>query len=311
MKEVHLQKKTGGGRMKHLASLIFTIAIIFSSPVSSFAAEQQKEILIGLIPEMNVFRQQERFRPLMAYLARKTGVKVNITILSRYGNVIEKFASERMDGAFFGSFTGALAIEKLGVEPIARPVNLDGGSTYQGYIFVRRDSGIKDVKDMRGKKMAFVEKATTAGFVFPVAYLKQNGVPDFKKYFSEYYFAGSHDASIHAVLDRKADIGAAKHSIYDRLRKAEPRVDKELVILAQSSKVPSNGLCVRKGLDKNIIGKLKEALLNIDKDPEGKAVLEKFGAIKFIPTTVADYRPVFDLANDAGIDIRNYNYRNK
>jgi phosphonate transport system substrate-binding protein len=216
-----------------------------------------------------------------------------------------------MDGAFFGSFTGALAIEKLGVEPIARPVNLDGSSTYHGYLFVRRDSGINDMKDMKGKKMAFVEKATTAGFIFPVAYLKQNGVPDFKKYFSEYYFAGSHDAAIYAVLDRKADIGAAKHSIYDRLRKVEPRVDKELVVLEESAKVPSNGLCVRKGLEKDIIRKLKEALLNIDKDPEGKAVLEHFGAIKFIATTVADYRPVFDLANTAGIDIKKYNYRNK
>ena len=48
-----------------------------------------------------------------------------------------------MDGSFFGSFTGAMAIEKLGVEPIARPVNLDGTSTYKGYIFVRKDSGIK------------------------------------------------------------------------------------------------------------------------------------------------------------------------
>jgi hypothetical protein len=31
-----------------------------------FAGEQQKELLIGLIPEMNVFKQQERFRPLLA-----------------------------------------------------------------------------------------------------------------------------------------------------------------------------------------------------------------------------------------------------
>ena len=297
--------------MNSLARLIFSAAIIFLFSFSSVAWGQQKEILIGLIPEMNVFKQQERFKPLMAYLSRKTGVKVKITILSRYGNIIDSFVSEKMDGAFFGSFTGALAIEKLGVEPIARPVNLDGSSTYHGYLFVRRDSGIKGVKEMKGKKMVFVEKATTAGFIFPVAYLKQKGVYDFKKYFSEYYFAGSHDAAIHAVLDKKADVGAAKHSIYDRLRKVEPRVEKELVVLADSAKVPSNGLCVRKGLDKNLAARLKNALLNIDKDPEGKPVLESFGAIKFIGTTAADYTSVFDLAKDAGIDIRTYNYRNK
>jgi len=297
--------------MKQTFKIIFVAAFILLFPLKSFSQSPQKEILIGLIPEMNVFKQQERFKPLTEYLTKKTGVKVNITILSRYGNIIERFTSEKMDGAFFGSFTGALAIEKLGVDPIARPINLDGTSTYHGYLFVRKNSGIKNVKDMKGKKMAFVEKATTAGYIFPIAYLKENGVTDMKKYFSEYYFTGSHDAAIYAVLDKKADIGAAKHSIYDRVRKADPRVDKELTILAESAKVPSNGLCVRKGLDANIKKKLKEALLNIDKDPEGKIVLEKFGAIRFIETTVADYKPVFDLANKAGIDIKKYDYKNE
>ena len=297
--------------MKNLARLLIVGLVSSLFLFSSVARAQQKEILIGLIPEMNVFKQRERFKPLAEYLTKKTGVKVNLTILSRYGNIIERFTSEKMDGAFFGSFTGALAIQKLGVVPLARPMNLDRSTQYWGYLFVRKDSGIKSVSDMKGKKMAFVEKATTAGYVFPVAYFKEHGVKDVDKYFSDSFFAGSHDAAIYAVLDRKADVGAAKHSMYDRVRKADPRVDKELVILAESAKVPSNGLCVRKGLDKNIQKKLKEALLNIDKDPEGKIVLEKFGGIKFIETTVADYNPVFDIARKAGIDIKKYVYRNE
>ncbi|MFZ6017256.1 MAG: PhnD/SsuA/transferrin family substrate-binding protein [Nitrospirota bacterium] len=50
-----------------------------------------------------------------------------------------------------------------------------------------------------------------------------------------YYFTGSYDAAIYAVLDKKADVGAAKHSVYDRVRRNDPRVDKELLILAESS----------------------------------------------------------------------------
>ncbi len=291
-----------------LVVFILMLSLLWTSAAS---AQPQKEILIGLIPEMNVFKQQERFLPLTRYLSKKTGVKINITILSRYGNIIERFTSQKMDGAFFGSFTGALAIEKLGVEPLARPVNLDGGSTYHGYLFVRKDSGITGVPQMRGKKMAFVEKATTAGFIFPVAYLKQHGVSDYRSFFKEFYFSGSHDASIYAVLDKKADIGAAKHSIYDRVRKADPRIEKELVILAESAKVPSNGLCVRRGLDKTLKENLRDALLNIDKDPEGKEVLAKFGALKFIGTTKADYAVVSRLARDAGINMRTYKYRNE
>ncbi|MDA8082388.1 MAG: phosphate/phosphite/phosphonate ABC transporter substrate-binding protein [Nitrospiraceae bacterium] len=294
------------------SSVLVAFILMLSLLLASVAFGQpQKEILIGLIPEMNVFKQQERFLPLTQYLSKKTGVKINITILSRYGNIIERFTSQKMDGAFFGSFTGALAIEKLGVEPLARPVNLDGGSTYHGYLFVRKDSGITGVPQMRGKKMAFVEKATTAGFIFPVAYLKQHGVNDYRSFFKEFYFSGSHDASIYAVLEKKADIGAAKHSIYDRVRKADPRIEKELVILAESAKVPSNGLCVRRGLDKTLKENLRDALLNIDKDPEGKEVLAKFGALKFIETTKADYAVVSRLAHDAGINMRTYKYRNE
>ena len=280
--------------------LFFLMAGVLSFPAVSRA--EQKELLIGLIPELNVFKQRERFQPLADYLSEKTGMRVKVTILSKYGGIVERFKTQKMDGAFFGSFTGATAIEQLGVEPLARPVNLDGSSTYHGYIFVRKDSGIKNVRDMKGKRMAFVDKATTAGYIFPMAYFKENGVKDTGKYFSEYYFTGSHDAAINAVLEKKADIGAAKHSVYDRVKLNDPRVEKELIILAESPKVPSNGLCVRKDLNKTIKEKLKNALLNIDRDPNGKVVLEKFGALKFIETKASDYQPVFDLIKRAEVD---------
>ena len=109
----------------------------------------QQELLIGLIPEQNIFRQRERYMVLRQYLSDRLGITVNFTSLSRYGNIIDRFSSEKMDGAFFGSFTYALAHSQIGVEPLARPVNSDGTSTYQGYIFVRKDSGISKPIDMK------------------------------------------------------------------------------------------------------------------------------------------------------------------
>ena len=297
--------------MKYCKLVGIIICLMLFPPSFAPAQSLEQRILIGLIPEMNVFKQKERFKLLGEYLSKKTGVRVEFTILSRYGNIIDRFSTEKMDGAFFGSFTGALAIQKLGVSPLARPVNLDNTSTYQGYLFVRKSSGIKTARDMKGKRMAFVEKATTAGYVFPLAYLRENGIIDINQFFSEYFFAGSHDAAIYAVLNGKADVGAAKHSIYDRVRKDEPRVDRELVILAESPRVPSNGLCVRRGLNGALKQKLKEALLGLNGDPEGENVLKKFGAMKFIETTVGDYQPVFEMAKKAGIDIKRYDYRNK
>lgn len=294
---------------RKITSAALMIALFLSVPMTVSAAQQK--LLIGLIPEMNIFKQKQRFKLLGDYLSKKTGIPVEFTILSRYGNIIESFTTEKMDGAFFGSFTGALAIRKLSVIPLARPVNLDGTSTYKGYLFVRKDSGIRTIANMKGKKMAFVEKATTAGYVFPLAWLRNNGVASLSGFFSEEFFTGSHDAAVLAVLNKKSDIGAAKHSMYDRVRKDDPRVDRELAILAQSPEVPSNGLCVRKDLDAAIRKALKDALLGLHRDPAGKQVLEQFGALEFIETTAKDYQPVLDMANKAGIDLRQYRYRNE
>lgn len=293
--------------MRFKATLGIAVAMVFLLTGLSHGAE----LVIGLIPEQNVFKQMARYQPLGDYIQKKTGVTMKFTILSRYGNIIDRFKAERLDGAFFGSFTGALAIQKLGVEFLARPVNLDGSTTYWGYIFVRKDSGIKSVGDMKGKRLAFVDKATTAGYVFPVAYLKEHGVKDIKTYFQEAYFAGSHDAAIYAVLDKKADVGCAKHSMFDRVARSDPRVKKELMILAESPKVPSNGLGVRGDLDRRVKKQLTDTLIGMDKDPEGKEILKKFEALRFIPTTKEDYNVVFDFARKAGIDLKTYEYVNK
>lgn len=289
--------------------LVLFVGILLLQPSPSPADE--KEFLIGLIPEMNIFKQKQRFIPLGDYLSKKTGVTIRFTVLSRYGNILDSFHKEKLDAAFFGSFTGAVAVHKLGVVPLARPVNPDNTSTYLGYIFVRKDSGITDVTGMKGKKFAFVERATTAGYVFPLAYLKDHGISDIDSYLHSYYFAGSHDAAIDAVLKKKADVGAAKNTIYDMMLAGKPSLEKELRIIARSPAVPSNGLCVRKELDDVLKRKLREALLAMHTDPEGKTVLSRFGALKFIETTERDYNPVHLLAQEAGIDLTKYNWRNE
>jgi len=300
-------KNNSKGNIRRLVLLF--LAVIFVLPGRVMA--QPEKLLIGLIPEINIFKQKQRFDSLGAYLTEKTGLQVDFTILSRYGNIIDSFTTEKMDGAFFGSFTGALAIGKLGVVPLARPVNPDGSSTYHGLLLVRKDGDIGSVADMAGKRMAFVDRATTAGFIFPLAYLRDSGITAGVDYFGEYFFTGSHDAAIIALLDGKADIAAVKHSIYNRVVEENARAAKELTVIAKSPNVPSNGLCVRPDLARPIRDKLQKALLDLENSPGGPEVLRKFGALRFIVTTAADYQPVFEMAKKAGIDIKNYDYLNE
>lgn len=274
------------------------------------AGPPRKTILIGLIPEQNIFKQLERYQPLAAYLSRKTGTKVTLKILRRYGNIIDNFQAEGLDGAFFGSFTYAMAHAKLGVEVVARPVALDNTSTYHGLIFVRKDSGIKTFRDMKGKRFAYVDRATTAGYLLPQEYFYRQGISDCSTYLKECYFAGTHEDAIEDVVNRKADIGAAKNTVFDRLAKANPRIRSELTVLTKSPDVPENGLALRKDIDESLRSRLKDALLTMHLDPEGRNVLEQFEARRFIETTNEDYRVVVQYAKALGLNLATYEYRN-
>ncbi|HWR58577.1 MAG TPA: phosphate/phosphite/phosphonate ABC transporter substrate-binding protein [Thermodesulfovibrionales bacterium] len=271
---------------------------------------QETQLVIGLIPEHHIFDQIQRYKPLADYLSARIGSKIKLKVLPRYGNIIDNFISESMDGAFFGSFTYALAHAKMGVEVLARPERSDGVSTYYGLIFVRKDSGIRTVQDMKGKRFAFVDKATTAGYLLPLGYFPKHGVRNYKAFLKEVYFTGTHEDAINDVLNKKADIGAAKNTVYERIAKENDRITKELLVLEKSLRVPENSLAVRKDLDESLKKKLKETLLAMHDDPEGKKVLSVFGARRFIETTDNDYAPVLDYAKEVGLNLSTYDYMN-
>jgi phosphonate transport system substrate-binding protein len=293
-----------------LAFLVALTGCARQEPAPPPRKAPETKLLIGLIPERNIFKQMERYEPLAEYLFRKTGAKVRLKILPRYGNIIENFQSSGLDGAFFGSFTYALAHAKTGVEVLARPVALDNTSTYHGLIFVRKGGGIRTAGDMKGKRFAFVDKATTAGYLLPLEYFHDHGIPEYKGYLKEAYFTGTHEDAVHDVLNGKADIGAAKNTVFNRLAKEDPRIGKDLVVLARSPDVPENALALRKDLEAPVRSRLKEALLNMHMDPDGKQVLERFGALRFIETTDEDYAVVVKYAEHNRLNLATYDYKN-
>ncbi len=271
----------------------------------------EKPLLIGLIPEQNLFRQVDRYEPLARYLSMKTGSRIQLKVLSRYGNILHHFTEEGMQGAFFGSFTYALAHAKLNVEVLARPQLPDGQSTYHGFIFVRRQSGIKTPAGMKGKVFAFVDQATTAGFLLPLVYFKEHGIKNYKTFFRETYFAGTHEDVIDDVLNGKADIGAAKNTAFKRWTGPDRRMGQDVAILARSPDVPENGFAVRRHLAPGLKKKLRETLLRMHTESEGQGVLKKFGAQKFIETSDEDYAPVYRYAREIRLNLAAYDYLNE
>jgi len=268
----------------------------------------EKTLQIGLTPEHNIFKQVRRYEPLADYLSKKTGVRVALKVLTYRGNVIDNFQSLNLDGAFFGSFGYLLAHAKLGVVALARPEYPDGSSSYHGVLFARKDSGIRTVRQMRGKRLALVARATTAGYLFPAVFFKRAGVPDPATFFREVYYAGSHEGTIDDVLDGKADVGVSKNTVYERFAAGNPRIARDLVVLETSNDVPENALALRKDIEEPVKRKLVDALIAMHADPEGAKVLEAFGARRFIAATDADYLPVMTYAKELGIDLANFRF---
>jgi phosphonate transport system substrate-binding protein len=266
---------------------------------------------IGLIPEQNVFAQKKRYEPLLDYLSRQVGVEFKSVVLPRYGNIINNFNQQNLDGAFFGSFTGAMAIKTLGVEPLARPKYLNGASTYYGMVFVKKGSNIRTAAEMKNKRMVFVDRATTAGYLLPLSYFKSIGIDNYEEWFSEYYFSGTHEDAIKDVLNGAADIGAAKNTVFYRMAEADPRVIEQLEILKTSPRVPANGLAVNRDIPDDIKRALMEKLLTMHQNSEGRRILEGLNVEKFINTTAKDYQTVLDYAEQIGIDLSHYEYINE
>ncbi|MBW6484567.1 MAG: phosphate/phosphite/phosphonate ABC transporter substrate-binding protein [Syntrophobacterales bacterium] len=269
---------------------------------------QGEALNIGLLPEHNIFKQIRRYEPVTNYLAKKTGVPIRLRVLTYRGNVIENFQFLKLDGAFFGSFSYLLAHAQLGVTVLARPEYPDGTSSYNGLIFVRKDSGIRTVRQMQGKRLALVARATTAGYLFPSVFLKRAGVRNQAAFFKEIYNAGTHEGTIDDILDRKADVGVSKNTVYQRFAAENPRVHRELLILEKSDDVPENALALRQGIADSLKKKLVDALLAMHADPEGAKVLKAFGARRFIVTTDADYKPVMTYASELGIDLAGFKF---
>ena len=264
---------------------------------------------IGLVPEINLFAQKKRYQPLLDYLSRHLGVTLQGVVLPNYGRIIDDFTQLNLDGAFFGSLTGALAINSLQFEPLARPQYTNGESSYYGMVFTKRSNQIRTAQDMYKKRMVFVHTATTAGYLLPLSYFKEIGIKDYRNWFGESYFSGTHEDAIYDVLNGLADVGAAKSTVFYRLADSDKRLIEELEILSTSPHVPENALAVLKDIPDVLKQGLMEKLLTMHLNAEGREILAGLKIDRFVNTTAADYQTVFDYAKSIGFDLSNYQFQ--
>lgn len=221
------------------------------------------------------------------------GVPVRVTVASDYAAVIEALRNRTADLAFVHPGGYVLAAREAHARIVAR--NLwHGKSSFTSRIFVRKDAGITSLEALRGRTIAFVDPASSSGYIYPMVLLVQRGLVknrDPKTFFKEVVFSGAHDASMRALLNGHVDAIASFDLAREQYVK-DPAERERIVVVAETPEIPEAGIAARDGLDPALVARVRAALLSI-KGPAHADLLKRLYEIDgFAPAEDRDYDPV-------------------
>src|SRR5713226_9961578 len=217
-------------------------SILLAALIAIVPAAQAQELKFGFTPVLSEAEMRAEFDPLMTYLSNAIGRKVGLYIAKDYGDLRTQMESGQVDVGSFSPFAYVDAQKGGKIRIIAQSI-LDHSATYRGLVIARKDSGLKRVEDLEGKRFAFVDPKSASGYVYPRAMLLEKGVTP-ERFFKETTFAGGHDKVIQAVLDGRADAGA----IYDGalgVAKQKSVAVENLVTLASTDPIPHDAIAVQ------------------------------------------------------------------
>ena len=235
-------------------------------------------------------------------LGELSGTTIRVTVASDYAAMIEALRNRTADLAFAHPVGYVIANREAKAMIVAR--NLWNGKTsFTAKYYVRRDSGIKALEELRGKTVAFVDPASSSGYVYPMLMLIQRGLMqgrDPKTFFREVVFSGSHDASMRALQNGHVDAIASFEQAREQYIK-DPAEREKIIDIAESPPIPESGLAARDGLDPAVVTRIRTALFKI-RGPQYAPLLKRlYGIDGFEPADDKDYDPVRQAVDTLGL----------
>ncbi|MGH7360190.1 MAG: phosphate/phosphite/phosphonate ABC transporter substrate-binding protein, partial [Candidatus Methylomirabilales bacterium] len=181
-----------------------------------------------------------------AALGKLVGVPIRVTVASDYAAVVEALRNRTADLAFVHPAGYVLANREAKAMIVAKD-QWHGNTSYTARIYVRKESGLKTLEELRGKTIAFVDPTSTSGYVYPMVMLIEKGLvrnKDPKTFFKEFVFSGSHDAGLQALLNGHVDALASFDQAREQYLK-DPAQREKLIWVAESAPIPEGGICAR------------------------------------------------------------------
>lgn len=265
-------------------------------PGSTLPAGLNPEVLrVALLPDESPSTVIKNNQPLKDYLEKTLGKKVELVVTTDYSSMIEAMRNGRLELAYFGPLSYVLCKSKCSVEPFAALMK-QGSTTYQSVVIANVSSGITSVEEIRGKRMAYGDPASTSSHLIPKSMLAEKGLLAKEHY--EEHFSGNHDAVAKNVEQGNAQAGGLSKSIFESLLERKVIDASRVRVLAESRPYPQYPWTMRSDLEPGLKAKIRSAFLEL-KDP---AVLKPFKAEGFGAVTDADYKPVRELISLLKVD---------
>lgn len=275
--------------------------LLASVPLLALAAPspaEQPVLRVGMIPDVNPTKLIRDSRPLVSYLEKRTGAKVELTVPTNYAAVVEALANDQLDFAYLGGFTFVQAHNRSGVVPL---VQRDTDQHFHSLFITQTASELKRLQDVKGKTFAFGDVNSTSGHLMPSYFMRKHGI-DPKKDLKEVVYTGGHDATALAVANGKVAAGAMDETVYKKLMDKGTLTKDQIRVFYTTPDFFDYVWVARKGLDPKLQQKLANAYLSLSETrAEDKVLLELLRGKKFVKANAKDYDRLEQAARDAGL----------
>lgn len=282
--------------MNRLLKFAIAAALAMGLAAPVHAADPNPDTLkVALLPDENASELIKRNQPLKDHLEKELGKKIQLVVTTDYSSMIEAMRFGRIDLAYFGPLSYVLAKNKADIEPFAAMVS-DGKPTYRSVVIANANANVNSLSDIKGKKVAFGDRASTSSHLIPKTMMAEAGVVHDRDY--QQHFVGTHDAVAVNVANGNAEVGGLSEVIWKTLLERKLVDAGKVKVIAYSKEYPQYPWTMRSDLKPELKDKIRIAFVNL-KDP---AILKNFKADGFVPITDKDYDVIRDMGKLLGID---------
>lgn len=224
-------------------------------------AATENEFIFGFDLRSSPQEDARQYLPFLKYLESATGYKFKLRFTPKDGKIIDDLGEGVVDFAAIGAVSFIQANLKYGAVPMVRGLNESNIAKYRSMIVVKPNSPIRNIKALKGKRLAFGSLTSTQGHLIPRILLSKAGLV--LSDLDSYDYTGSHQKCADAVISGLFDACGLQDVMALNLKK------RGLVrILVISDYYPSSGIAAYKGVPQEVLKNIRKAML--DFDPKGK-----------------------------------------